>query len=110
MAGEELQHNNQSREEAREKLIIQLGWLGFAMAVDGGTAAQTQQPTDESIREETDRVCVASGRGKGSKHTATSQKRGVAVDSQLCCYVDIYITVKLNDITTRNFTIACINI
>jgi hypothetical protein len=30
--------------------MVQLGWLGFAMAVDGGTEAQqTQQPTDESI-------------------------------------------------------------
>jgi hypothetical protein len=49
MAGEEPQHSNQSREE--EGKYCWLNWVGWAQA-------QTQQPTDESIREEIDRVCV----------------------------------------------------
>jgi hypothetical protein len=39
------------------------------MAVDGGDAKQTQQPTAESNREEIDQVCVVIWRGKGCKHT-----------------------------------------
>jgi hypothetical protein len=66
-------------------------------AVDGGTAAHTQQPADKSIQEEIDRVCVASGGGKGCKHATTSRKRGVDVDSQPCCLFVIYITIKLNE-------------
>jgi hypothetical protein len=52
MAREELQHSNQSRRGRERILLVQLGWLGFAVAVDGGTAVQTQQQTNKSIRKE----------------------------------------------------------
>ena len=78
-------------------MLVQLGWLdGFVMAVDGGDAKQTQQPTAESNRGGIEQVCVARGRGKGCKNTTTNQKRGVDVDAQPCCYVAIYISLKLN--------------
>jgi hypothetical protein len=70
-----------------------IGWEG----TDGLPTPQTQQPNAESNRGGIYRVFVASGRGEGCKHTTIRRKRGVDVDAQLCCYVVIYITLKLNE-------------
>ena len=78
-----------------------IGWE----ETDGLPTPSTQQPTAESNRGGIDRVCVASGRGEGCKRTTIRRMRGVCVDAQLCSYVVICISIKLNDITTRNSTI-----
>jgi hypothetical protein len=42
-------------------------------------------------------VCAASGRGKAANTQQTAKREGVDVVAQLCCYVVIYITLKLNE-------------
>jgi hypothetical protein len=96
--------NQEEKEEAVKWMINPIILIGWE-ETDGLPTPSTQQPTAESNRGGIDRVCVASGRGKGFKNTTISRKRGVCVDAQLCSYVVICISIKLNDITTRNSTI-----
>ena len=67
-------HNNQ---------LDVIGWEG----TDGLPTPQTQQPTAELNRGGIDRVCVASGRGEGCKHTTIRRMRGLDVMHKLFCYV-----------------------
>jgi hypothetical protein len=80
--------------------VVQLGWLdGFAMAVDGGNATQTQQPTADLDRGRIEQVFVASSRGKGYKNTTIRRKRGLMWIHNYFVMLVICITLKLNHIT-----------
>ena len=78
--------NQEDKEEAMQRMrnpIVLIGWEG----TDGLPTPQTQQPTAELNQGGIDRVCVASGRGEGCKHTTIRRMRGLDVMHKLFCYV-----------------------
>ena len=73
-----------------------------------GGGRTTQQPTTESNQKGIGQICVEIWRATDYGNTTISPISMIEVDTQLCCEFVRYVALKLNEITTQNFTMKSI--